>query len=319
MLKKYTPAIFSLLVFFVLLKLVYNPQDFYILGLIFVCLILFSISFLTQNKDIKKDLWHLLIGPLIYFLCLAVYILYRFFINKFSIDAAFSTLRLVFIENWLLSLVVILYFFILFYSSIRKKYYWQFLISSVIFSLGILSFIVFIELRWIKISIIAVFAVLFGIYFENLYLNNFKPKKYQTYSLQNLSHYLNLISMFLLFSSFFGFFIFLQLTFWQLLLGVVVVTLVTIYQLMWISHVSINQSWIYMLIITLIIIEGFWVLAFLPTSIYVNGLLLATVYYLTVGLSLNKIINILNKTVIKRYVTIITVVIVITLLSAKWG
>lgn len=218
----------------------------------------------------------------------------------------------------ILFLIIFIAIFLLTDVGLKNKKYWHFLISPVIFLAGILSFIVFIELRWLKIGLIAIFTIILGLFLQNLYLYNFKPEKYQTYGLQNFSSYLNLISIFLVFSSFFGFIIFLQIPLWPLLLGVIVVSFLSIYQLMWVSEINLNRSWLYLFIITLVLAEGFWVLAFLPTSIYVNGLVLASVYYITVGLSLNKLLGILEKSVIKRYITIIAIVLIITLISAKW-
>ena len=112
--------------------------------------------------------------------------------------------------------------------------------------------------------------------------------------------------------------IFLQIPLWLLLVGVIVVATLTIYQLLWASNIDLTKSWLFIFVITLIMTQGFWVFAFLPTSMYVNALILTAIYYLTVGLSLNRLLGILERSVIKRYVTIIIGVILITLISAKW-
>ena len=222
---------------------------------------------------------------------------------------------------WLSPMLFIIIFFATYFlsqTSLKSTRFWIFLICPLIYLAGILSFIIFLEINWLKIGLAAILNILLGLWLQNLYLYNFKPEKYQTYGLQNFSSYLNLIAVFLITSSFFGFIIFLQLPVWLLIFGVVLITFLTIFQLMRISQINLNKSWLYFFIITMLMIQGFWILAFLPTSIYVNGLVLASVYYLAVGLSLNKLLGILEKSVIKRYVIIVLVVILVTLISAKW-
>lgn len=217
-----------------------------------------------------------------------------------------------------LFLIIILAVLFLTTKNIKSKKFWYFLISPALYLLGILSFIIFIELAWLKIFLAIVLSLILSLFLENIYLYNYNFEKYQTYGLQNFSNYLNLITVFFLFSSFFGFIIFLQIAVWLLLLAVAIISVLTVYQTMWVSRIELNRSWLYLMVITLLMAQGFWILAFLPTSIYVNGLILAAIYYLLVGLSLNRLLGILDRSVIKRYITVTVVVLTITLITAKW-
>jgi len=268
-------------------------------------------------KDIKKIIpW---ITGIIFFIALYIIISFPSFpwsleiiIYHYDVGTFFSK------SLYLLSLALLLIIFFSIKALSKQSVYKNFLINNLLYTIAVLSFIIFIELSLLKIIFALLFSIILFISLENIYLFNAKSIKYQPYSLQNFSSYFNLISCFLLYSSFFGFMIFLQTPMWFLLLAVIVVTSLLIYQLMWVSSINSKKSRPYILLITLLVSEGFWALAFLPTSIYVNALLLSVVYYVVVGLTLNQLLGILNRSVVKRYVTIVSIIILTILLSAKW-
>lgn len=217
-----------------------------------------------------------------------------------------------------LLIVIVLAIFFLTGLHFKNKKLWYFFISPFLYVLGSLNFIIFLEMRWLKIGFIIVISILLGLYLENLYSFNYKPEKYQTYGMQNFSSYFNLIALFFIYTSLFGYIIFLQISVWIVLILAGIFSMLATYHTMWIAKINFEQSWLYILVTTLLIVQGFWVIAFLPTSIYVNAILLASIYYVVVGLTLNQLLGILDKSVIKRYTTVLIIIILITLLSAKW-
>jgi len=68
----------------------------------------------------------------------------------------------------------------------------------------------------------------------------------------------------------------------------------------------------------LIISEIFLTVSFLPSSIYVNGMLVTISYYMLSGLARNWLIGIKDKRVVKRYVVTSLSLLVLILLTAKW-
>ena len=79
-----------------------------------------------------------------------------------------------------------------------------------------------------------------------------------------------------------------------------------------------KNGWAYVIIITLATVEIFWAVSFLPTSIYVNGMVVVISYYLLAGLARNWLLGIRGRKVVKRYLLISFVALAIVLLTAKW-
>ncbi|RJR30872.1 hypothetical protein C4569_03750 [Candidatus Parcubacteria bacterium] len=203
-------------------------------------------------------------------------------------------------------------------SKPREKRFFNYYIPPLLYLFGVLSFLLFIEINIIKIAFAFIFSFLIWIFLENLYLSFNQPQKYQLYGFQNFSNYFNLITVFLIYSSFYGYIVFLRVPLWPLLIAVAVVTFLVLEELMWASEINLKRSWLYNLVTVIIIAEGFWTVAFLPSSMYVDGLILTVIYYLLSGVFLNKLLGILDNSVIRRYVIISVIILAVVLMSAKW-
>ncbi len=96
------------------------------------------------------------------------------------------------------------------------------------------------------------------------------------------------------------------------------ITGVLFYQAIWINKITWLKSWSYILINSLVIAEFFLVISFLPTSFYVNGIILATVYYFILGLSRSYLLDKFEKKIIKKYIAVVLIVLIIVLGTARW-
>jgi hypothetical protein len=196
--------------------------------------------------------------------------------------------------------------------------FWRFLITPAILIVGGLYFYIFLEgknLQWLSVGVI---TIMLWSYFEVIVLRfHFRPR-YQPHSLENISSHLNLIAIFMTASGLFGQKIFLGISIWWCLAFIVLTTALLTYQLVLTSGASLAGGWMYIAVITLIISQLFWAVSFLPTSMYVNALLITIGYYLMSGLVRNWLLEIKEKKVIARYVITAVLATVITLATAKW-
>lgn len=198
-----------------------------------------------------------------------------------------------------------------------RKRFWIFVTSPLLLVISQLLFVIFLQGFWFKRFVVLILSVILGIFLENLYIYHYQPAKYQKYSLANIANYFNLIIIFLFNASLFLLVIFLQFPFWLTIILNIFSTIILTYQIFWFSQLAFARTWPYVLGLSLISAELFWVLSFLPISVYNQALIITLVYYLTVGISRNQLLGIDEKKVIKRYLGIVLVCLIIILLTAK--
>lgn len=199
-----------------------------------------------------------------------------------------------------------------------KKVFWQILITPFLFLISGLFFLSFLEGLIIKQFFVVIVGILLLVFFELVYLKFHHKKNYQVHSLETVVSHLNLFVVFLISTSFFGLFVFLDASLLVLIFSFLIFNLLLNYQLVWGTGKNLNTAWPYMLIITLITTEIFWAASFLSSSIYVNALLVTISYYLMTGLARNWLLEIKEFKVIKRYLVISFVSLIIILVTAKW-
>ena len=105
---------------------------------------------------------------------------------------------------------------------------------------------------------------------------------------------------------------------WCILLIFVIISALLTHQMIWASGATLQSEWPYVSVITICAFQVFLAAAFLPTSTYVNGLLVTLSYYVMTGISRNWLLDIKDIKVIKRYLVIAVVCVVVILLTAKW-
>lgn len=162
-------------------------------------------------------------------------------------------------------------------------------------------------------------AVFCGVFLENIFIYIYQHEKYQINSLENVSNYLNLISMFLFTSSFFGLSVFLNVALWQLSLVSFAITFALTFQTIWVNKINVRAALLQIFVICLILFELFWTVSFLPTAFYVNGLIIAISFYMMNNLMRLHLKNNLNNKIIRRYFILCGLVIFFVLLTARWA
>jgi hypothetical protein len=139
-----------------------------------------------------------------------------------------------------------------------------------------------------------------------------------TLFLVNISTHLDLITVFFVASSLFSLLVFLGISSWFIIIIFAVIMLILSSQISWVSEANLSEVLPFLLVISLGVTEIFWAVSFLPTSVYVGGLIVALSYYLMSGISRNWLLGIKEGKVVKRYLLISSIILVIVLLTAKW-
>jgi hypothetical protein len=146
----------------------------------------------------------------------------------------------------------------------------------------------------------------------------YQPVKYQPYALENISAYVNLVSVFFMGASFHSSMIFLGTSGAMSSLFVFIFTLVLVIQMIWINKIVLRGNYLVAIMLSLLVTEIFWATVFLPSSYLVNGLIMAISYYFLVGIFRYWLLNSLDRKVFKRYIIISLSIFIVIALSARW-
>ncbi len=192
------------------------------------------------------------------------------------------------------------------------------LISLIFFNSGAYFFIFFISGELIRQSIIVTTLILNTITLTQIYYYHFRTEKYQVNALQNISSYLNLVSVFTLAGTFYSLILYLAWPNWLLSIFMFVVITVLSLQTLWVNKILAAQAWGFSAITGLVGFEVFWAISFLPSSFLVNALIVTVVYYAMVNLGRYFYLEKLYKSVVIRYLVISVSVLLLTVVTARW-
>lgn len=186
-------------------------------------------------------------------------------------------------------------------DRVRSPQFLLFAISPVVFLGSVTGFLLFLEQDVLRTALLVIAMCFYGIYLHAVYQLGYEPSKYQPFSLEAISSYLNLVSVFCAAVVGYGFLVFLNVPLWCIALGIGAVLALTIAQSFWIHHIDAGRRAVYTATLTLVLVEFFWVAALLPIHFYVHGALVALAYYELWGIARAHALRLLNRRLILRY------------------
>lgn len=202
--------------------------------------------------------------------------------------------------------------------KLKSERFWRFLILPTLLFLSGIGFLTFLEGRYVQQSFLLILVLMQWVYFEVLTLRyHFRPK-YQPHSLENISTHLNLIIVFFSSVALYSLITYLGYSLWWSLLVLLIAVFLLNYELVVTVGVPFRAGRPFIFAITFITLQIFWIASYLPTSVFVNGMLVTIGYYLSAGLCRNWLMEIWDKSVIKRYAIISILTLVLILLTAKY-
>lgn len=197
-----------------------------------------------------------------------------------------------------------------------------FLTTPVLFILASMAASIFLNNSYIKLLFSGFAGFIIFLYLENLFLYFYVPSKYNIYSLENISGYINLIIVFFASFSSYGLKTSFGINIYRIS-GLVAINLMImaalIHQTLWINKINFRETKNYMLITVFLLAQIYLIIFFLPSSFYVNGLIFSLAYYVIVSLIKYKLLNKLEKRVIIQYVLTGTLLFSALLLTTKWA
>lgn len=202
--------------------------------------------------------------------------------------------------------------------SVRESYPWHFLLVPFFLVSGTLLFALFPDRAFIVQAMTAIAALLLWFYFESVFRFFHRPAAYQAYTLENISPYLNILSSFLLMAGFFALHVLLSISATLLTLLVFLASFGMMYQTLWSQKVDRPTTLRFALSSGVVVAECFWAVLYLPTSYLVNGLVIASVFFITMNLIRFSVTLQLTRRRAVRTVALGLAVIVLSLGTAQW-
>ena len=201
----------------------------------------------------------------------------------------------------------------------RSKEFWAFLGTILWLLIGSTILLVFLDSVLLRSAFIIAVGILSGYYLNNIFQFLYNKNSYQVYSLENVSNYLNIISFFIFISAFFSLYIFFNYPVYFLMILTFILSWLIITQTLWVNKVDLKKGRLFVLIVAFLTTELFWTVHYLPTSFFVNGLILTIIYYLAINIGLTCL---LEKTVEKRIFRTLVVglsMLILLLVFAQWS
>ncbi|MDD5110389.1 MAG: hypothetical protein PHI63_04200 [Patescibacteria group bacterium] len=182
---------------------------------------------------------------------------------------------------------------------------------------GEILFLMILEGHWFRWVVAVIFALLLLVTLEDLYLAFHEPSRHQAYAPVNISVYMGLVAYFLFAASLFWLMIFFDFPLWLAALVQAGITMLLAYQALWAIGCLPPRGLLFLLVMPLLSIELFWAISFLPTSVYVDAVILSVGYYLASGIGRNYFLGMLNRKVIVRYFVTSFICSALVILTAK--
>ncbi|MFA7702777.1 MAG: hypothetical protein WCX80_04980, partial [Patescibacteria group bacterium] len=136
-----------------------------------------------------------------------------------------------------------------------------------------------------KFFIQALFILIIGFnfsYFKNVYSLIYHPE--ESSDLSGLSSNFSFLSWFFLLSAVYGLQLFLNLSYWILILVLIILAWLTTYQFLWLNNLRDRKNYILVSLSAFIMAQLAWCIYFLPFDYNSLGLIMALIYYVFLNL-----------------------------------
>ncbi|HLD21488.1 MAG TPA: hypothetical protein VJB65_01150 [Patescibacteria group bacterium] len=201
---------------------------------------------------------------------------------------------------------------------VRSAQFWGLLFPVFSMNMGGIGLLFFLDSILYRILLSVVLILFFGVYLENVFTFRYQPQKYVLLSLPNLSSFMNTFSGFTVCTVGFALHLIDYLPIWVLTLLSFALSIAMMFQVLWSYQIPLSGHGISILLVSLLVAEGVWVLQFWPTNFFVNGMIVAVVLYCVPSLLLMKLRGILTKKLTIQYVVVSAVTVISVIATAQW-
>ncbi len=216
------------------------------------------------------------------------------------------------------ALVLAVYFLVRREAGYR---WWNLWILPFLVLNSIVAYIILIpqDVWFNKFFIQALFVLAIGFnfsYFKNAYDSVFHPE--QPNNMLALSSNFSFLSWFFLLSAVYGLQLFLNLSYWILVVVLIVLSLVTTHQYLWVNNLRGKDNYIFVFLSAFIVAQLAWSIYFLPFDYNSLGMMMALIYYVFLNLIRLYLNHNWNRKNLKSLLVFSGVIMLLILLTLKW-
>lgn len=215
--------------------------------------------------------------------------------------------------------LVVLLSFILFIIILRKEIMvgWPLLFAFVFFVAGATLFTMFIQGLVLKIFFIFSISLFAFVFLISVFRFFYEPRKYFPYSMENISFSLTLLAFVFISADLFALIGFFDFSLWLSLILLLMVVYLALLFINWLNKIKIEKK--LFIFVPLMIGQLFGALTLLPTSFYINGLVLGLLFFLMLNLIIKKNKEgLLTQKVLQEHLILGIVVLFFIFLLTKW-
>jgi hypothetical protein len=196
--------------------------------------------------------------------------------------------------------------------------WWNLAIFPSVASVSLLSALtVLSENNFFRLAILAV-TWLIASYWRKAYLFFHEPRRYRLGSLEYLADYGNILIIFFLSISFYGFRDYLDTPFWILSSALAALLGFLFYYFFWSNKLPFRASWPYLLVSVAVLSQLAWAISLLPFTFMNSSILFAVLFYAVSHLQKLHLQAKLTNEKIRHYIAFVTLTFIIIFLSARW-
>lgn len=202
--------------------------------------------------------------------------------------------------------------------SVFTAEFWLLAIAPLTFTYSYMAFLLFLGNPATRVALIVIGLLFTGIYLHVVYVLGHEPSKYQQGSVEVLSSYLNLLSLFCFSVVAYGLLVFLTIPLWLLTLLLSVHLALLFVQSFWAHHISKRFAFSAGVVLLAVLIELFWALAYIPIHFFVHGSLFALAYYELWGMTKAHAKQQLTRALAMRYAAIGAALAAAIIITTNW-
>ncbi len=222
---------------------------------------------------------------------------------------------------WAASAIAVAVFALLWWVVRPKLHgpgFWLLIIFAEVFVLSAMFSLVFLE-QPISRHLFSVFiAIVAGIIVHNIYTFLWEPHRYQPYAIENLSTYVNIMSIFFFVSASATLHLLTSFSMWPLaLMAAVVVGAVTL-QTLWAQKIPLSLAMRYAFIFAFGVAELYLAASFLPVRPYVLAIFVVVPFYFFLTLTSDWLLERFEASRFQRRSFFAAALIAIASLTSQW-
>ncbi len=202
--------------------------------------------------------------------------------------------------------------------QVQTFQFWHLLGTPLLFIFSSFGVLFFLEQPGLQIILGVGAAVMLGLFTEHIFTYSHVPALYQPFSIEHLSHLMNILTIFFISSFGFGLRLFLQTPLWILGPIFLLIALFVVYSTLWAGKVEASRARPYAIAGGILTTQLFLAITFLPTGFYTNAAFIALAFYVFLGLTRASALGRLSKRLGKRYISIFIILTLAIALTSQW-